>query len=177
MWIVKLALNRPYTFIVAAILILALGFTSIATTSTDVFPNIDIPVITVIWTYYGLPAKEMEQRITSFSEFAMLTVNDVKAIDSQTTSGAAIIKISFNPQVHIDAAMSQVGAAVSSIRFRMPPSVNPPWLLRFSASTVPILQLALSSDTLSESDMRRHEKGRNLSFRPYRSRIGCGGQI
>jgi multidrug efflux pump subunit AcrB len=152
MWIVKLALNRPYTFIVAAILILILGFTSIATTSTDVFPNIDIPVITVIWTYYGLPAKEMEQRITSFCEFAMLTVNDVKAIDSQTTSGAAIIKISFNPQVHIDAAMSQVGAAVSSIRFRMPPSVNPPWLLRFSASTVPILQLALSSDTLSESD-------------------------
>jgi len=104
MWIVKLALNRPYTFIVAAILILILGFTSIATTSTDVFPNIDIPVITVIWAYYGLPAKGMEQRITSFSEFAMLTVNDVKAIDSQTTSGAAIIKISFNPQVHIDAA-------------------------------------------------------------------------
>ncbi len=153
MWIVKLALNRPYTFIVAAILILILGFTSIATTSTDVFPNIDIPVITVIWSYSGLPAKEMEQRITSFSEFAMLTVNDVKAIDSQTTSGAAVIKISFNPQVHIDAAMSQVGAAVSSIRFRMPPSVNPPWLLRFSASTVPILQLALSSDTLSESDI------------------------
>ena len=153
MWIVKLALNRPYTFIVAAILILILGFTSIATTSTDVFPNIDIPVITVIWSYSGLPAKEMEQRITNFSEFAMLTVNDVKAIDSQTTSGAAVIKISFNPQVHIDAAMSQVGAAVSSIRFRMPPSVNPPWLLRFSASTVPILQLALSSDTLSESDI------------------------
>jgi multidrug efflux pump subunit AcrB len=95
----------------------------------------------------------MEQRITSFSEFAMLTVNDVKAIDSQTTSGASVIKISFNPQVHIDAAMSQVGAAVSSIRFRMPPSVNPPWLLRFSASTVPILQLALSSDTLSESEI------------------------
>jgi len=153
MWIVKLALNRPYTFVVAAILVVILGFTSIATTSTDVFPNIDIPVITVIWNYSGLPAKEMEQRITSFSEFAMLTVNDVKAIDSQTTSGASVIKISFNPQVHIDAAMSQVGAAVSSIRFRMPPSVNPPWLLRFSASTVPILQLALSSDTLSESEI------------------------
>src|SRR5258708_19280601 len=153
MWMVKLALNRPYTFIVAAILILCLGFPSIAATSTDVFPNIDIPVITVIWNYSGLPAKEMEQRITSFSEFAMLTVNDVKAIDSQTTRGAAVIKISFNPQVHIDAAMSQLVAAVSSIRFTLPPIVNPPWLLQFSASTVPILQLALSSDTLSESEI------------------------
>jgi CzcA family heavy metal efflux pump len=153
MWIVRLALNRPYTFIVAAILILVLGFSSIATTPTDIFPNIDIPVVTIIWSYSGLPAKEMEQRVTTFSEFVMAVVNDVKAIDSQTTSGASVIKISFQPQVHIDAAMSQVGAAVNSIRFRMPPGVNPPWILRFSASTVPIIQLALSSDTLSESEI------------------------
>jgi len=153
MWIVRLALNRPYTFIVASILILILGFTSIATTPTDIFPNIDIPVVTVIWSYSGLPAKEMEQRVTTFSEFVMAVVNDVKAIDSQTVNGASVIKISFQPQVHIDAAMSQVGAAVQSIRFRMPPGVNPPWILRFSASTVPIIQLALSSDTLSESEL------------------------
>src|SRR5580698_5871805 len=153
MWIVRLALNRPYTFIVASILILVLGFTSIATTPTDIFPNIDIPVVTVIWSYSGLPAKEMEQRITTFSEFVMAVVNDVKAIDSQTMNGASVIKISFQPQVHIDAAMSQVGAAVEAIRFRMPPGVNPPWILRFSASTVPIIQLALSSDTLSESEL------------------------
>jgi CzcA family heavy metal efflux pump len=153
MWIVRLALNRPYTFIVAAILILILGFSAIVTTPTDIFPNIDIPVVTVIWTYSGLPAKEMEQRVTTFSEFVMATVNDVKAIDSQTTSGASVIKISFQPQVRIDAAMSQVGAAVNSIRFRMPAGVNPPWILRFSASTVPIIQLALSSDTLSESEI------------------------
>jgi CzcA family heavy metal efflux pump len=153
MWIVRLALNRPYTFIVASILILIFGFTSIATTPTDIFPNIDIPQVTVIWTYSGLPAKEMEQRITTFSEFVMAVVNDVKSIDSQTTNGAAVIKISFQPQVRIDAAMSQVGAAVNSIRFRMPPGVNPPWLLRFSASTVPIIQLSLSSDTLSESEI------------------------
>ena len=153
MWIVRLALRRPYTFIVASILIIILGFSSIATTPTDIFPNIDIPVVTVIWSYSGLPAKEMEQRVTTFSEFVMAVVNDVKAIDSQTTSGASVIKISFQPQVRIDAAMSQVGAAVNSIRFRMPPGVNPPWILRFSASTVPIIQLSLSSDTLSESEI------------------------
>ncbi|HEY4047466.1 MAG TPA: efflux RND transporter permease subunit [Acidobacteriaceae bacterium] len=153
MWIVRLALNRPYTFIVVSILILVLGFTSIATTPTDIFPNIDIPVITVIWSYSGLPPKEMEQRITTFSEFVMALVNDVRAIDSQTVNGASVIKLYFQPQVHIDAAMSQVGAAVQAIRFRMPPGVNPPWTLRFSASTVPIIQLALSSDTLSESEL------------------------
>jgi multidrug efflux pump subunit AcrB len=153
MWIVRLALNRPYTFIVVSILILVLGCTSIATTPTDIFPNIDIPVITVIWSYSGLPPKEMEQRITTFSEFVMALVNDVKSIDSQTVNGASVIKIYFQPQVHIDAAMSQVDAAVEAIRFRMPPGVNPPWILRFSASTVPIIQLALSSDTLSESEL------------------------
>src|SRR5580692_2423698 len=153
MWIVRLALNRPYTFVVAAILILVLGLVSIATTPTDVFPNIDIPVVTIIWTYNGLSAKEMEGRITNFSEFVMAVVNDVKAIDSQTIKGASVIKISFQPQVHIDAAMAQVGAAVQSIKFRMPPGVNPPWILRFSASTVPIIQVALSSDTLSESEL------------------------
>jgi multidrug efflux pump subunit AcrB len=153
MWIVRLALNKPYTFIVAAILIVVLGVTSIATTPTDIFPNIDIPVVTVIWSYQGLSAKEMEQRVTTFSEFVMAVVNDVKAIDSQTVNGASVIKISFQPQVRIDAAMSQIGAAVNSIRFRMPPGVNPPWILRFSASTVPIIQLSLSSDTLSESEL------------------------
>jgi CzcA family heavy metal efflux pump len=153
MWIVRLALSKPYTFIVAAILILVLGFTSIATTPTDIFPDIDIPVVTVIWSYSGLSAKEMEQRVTTFSEFVMATVNDIKSIDSQTVNGAAVIKISFQPQVRIDAATSQIGAAVNSIRFRMPPGVNPPWILRFSASTVPIIQLSLSSDTPSESQL------------------------
>jgi multidrug efflux pump subunit AcrB len=109
--------------------------------------------VTVIWSYSGLPAKEMEQRITTFSEFVMAVVNDVKAIDSQTVNGASVIKLSFQPQVRIDAAMSQVDAAVNSIRFRMPPGVNPPWILRFSASTVPIIQLSLSSETLSESEI------------------------
>ena len=153
MWIVRLALNRPYTFIVAAILIVVLGVTAIVVTPTDIFPNIDIPVVTLIWSYSGLPAKDMEQRVTTFSEFVLAVVNDIKAIDSQTVNGASVIKISFQPQVRIDAAMSQIGAAVNSIRFRMPPGVNPPWIFRFSASTVPIVQLSLSSDTLSESEL------------------------
>jgi multidrug efflux pump subunit AcrB len=153
MWIVRLALNKPYTFVVAAILIVVLGTTSIATTPTDVFPNINIPVVTVIWTYSGLPPQEMEGRITAFTEFILGIVNDIKSIDSQTLDGASIVKIYFQPQVRIDAAMSQIGAAVDAIRFRMPPGVNPPFIFRFSASTVPVLQLSLSSDTLSEKEL------------------------
>jgi multidrug efflux pump subunit AcrB len=153
MWIVRLALNRPYTFIVASILILLLGVSSIGTMPTDIFPAIDIPVITVVYDYRGLQAQEMEQRITTFSEFIMSTVNDVKSIDSQTVRGYAVLMIYFQPQVRIDAAMAQVGAATQSIRFRFPAGVNPPWVLRFSASTVPIYQLALSSDTLSQSEL------------------------
>jgi multidrug efflux pump subunit AcrB len=153
MWIVKLALNRPYTFVVASILILLLGVSAIVTMPADIFPDIDIPVITVVYDYRGLQAQEMEQRITTFSEFIMSTVNDVKSIDSQTVRGYAVLMIYFQPQVHIDAAIAQVGAAVQAIRFRFPPGVNPPWVLRFSASTVPIYQLALSSDTLSQSEL------------------------
>jgi multidrug efflux pump subunit AcrB len=153
MWIVKLALNRPYTFIVASILILLLGVSSIATMPVDIFPTIDIPVITVVYDYRGLQAQEMEQRITTFNEFIMSTVNDVKSIDSQTVRGYAVLMIYFQPQVHIDAAIAQVGAAVQSIRFRFPPGVNPPWVLRFNASTVPIYQLALSSNKLSQSEL------------------------
>jgi multidrug efflux pump subunit AcrB len=153
MWIVKLALNRPYTFVVAAILILLLGVSSVLTMPTDILPNIDIPVITVVYDYRGLQAQEMEQRITTFSEFIMSTVNDVRSIDSQTVRGYAVLMIYFQPQVHIDAAIAQVGAATQSTRFRFPAGVNPPWVLRFSASTVPIYQLALSSNSLSQSEL------------------------
>jgi len=158
MWIVKLALNRPYTFVVAAILILLLGVASVETMPTDILPNIDIPVITVVYDYRGLQAQELEQRITTFSEFIMSTVNDVKSIDSQTVRGYAVLMIYFQPQVHIDAAIAQVGAATQSTRFRFPPGVNPPWVLRFTASTVPIFQLApLERFTLASGVVRlRH---------------------
>jgi multidrug efflux pump subunit AcrB len=151
MWIVRLALDRPYTFVVAAILILFLGLTAVVTTPTDIFPNIDIPVINVIWTYSGLPTEEMEKRITVYSEFVMAIVNDVKSIESQTLNGVATIKIYFQPQVRLDAATAQVASAVQAIQFRLPPGIHPPWILRFGASTVPIIQLALSSKTLNEA--------------------------
>lgn len=151
MWIVKLALDRPYTFVVAALLILLLGVFAIATTPTDIFPRIDIPVVSIIWTYTGLSTSEMEKRVTTFSEFVLATVNDIRSIESQTLNGVATIKVYFHPQVRIDAATAQINSAVNGIRFRMPPGINPPWILRFGADTVPIIQLALSSRVLSET--------------------------
>ncbi|MBV8549883.1 MAG: efflux RND transporter permease subunit [Acidobacteriaceae bacterium] len=151
MWIVKLAIDRPYTFVVAAILILFLGTAAIINTPTDIFPNIDIPVISVIWTYTGLPAEEVEKRITVYSEFVMAIVNDIRSIESQSLNGVATLKIYFNPQVRVDAATAQVGAAVQAIQFHLPPGIHPPWVLRFGASTVPIIQLALSSKVLNEA--------------------------
>src|SRR5882762_945340 len=151
MWIVKLALNRPYTFLVTAILILLLGVFSIARMPIDIFPVIDIPVVSIIWTYQGLPTPEMEKRVTTFSEFVLALVNDVKSIESQTLNGVSVVKIYFHPNVRIDAAMAQVTSAVQGIRFRMPPGINPPWILRFGADTVPVIQLSLSSKTLSEA--------------------------
>ncbi|HYO80836.1 MAG TPA: efflux RND transporter permease subunit, partial [Bryobacteraceae bacterium] len=153
MWIVKLALDRPYTFVVLAVLISLLGIYSVSNTPTDIFPKIDIPVVSIIWRYDGLPTNEMEKRVTTFSEFVMATVNDVRSIESQTLNGVSTIKVYFHPQVRIDAAMAQVVSAVQGIRFRMPPGINPPWILRFGADTVPIIQLALSSNTLSEATL------------------------
>src|SRR5260370_6134051 len=151
MWIVRLALDRPYTFVVLAVLILLLGVFAIQTTTTDIFPKIDIPVVSIIWTYTGLPTPDMEKRVTTFSEFVLATVNDIRALESQTLNGVATIKGYFPPQVRIDAAVAQINSAVNGIRFRMPPGINPPWILRFGADTVPVIQLGLSSKTLSEA--------------------------
>jgi multidrug efflux pump subunit AcrB len=151
MWIVRLALDRPYTFVVTAILIVLLGVFSVVRMPTDIFPVIDIPVVSIIWTYQGLPTPEMEKRVTTFSEFVLALVNDVKSIESQTLNGVSVVKIYFHPTVRIDAAMAQVTSAVQGIRFRMPPGINPPWILRFGADTVPVIQLSLSSKTLSEA--------------------------
>lgn len=153
MWIVRLALDRPYTIAVLAVLITLLGSFAVVKTPTDIFPEIDVPQITVIWSYQGLPTTEMEKRVTTFSEFVTALVNDVKSVESQTLNGVSVIKIYFHENVRIDSAMSQVNSAVNSIRFRMPPGINPPWILRFSASTVPVIQLSLSSKTLPESTL------------------------
>ncbi len=154
MWIVRLALRRPYTFVVAAILILLLGIVSIRNTPTDIFPNIDIPVVSVIWNYSGLPPSQMEKYITTFSEYSLSAgVNDVRSIESQTVNGAAVIKVYFQPNVKIAEAVAQVVSISQTIIRRMPLGTVPPLILRYEASSVPILQMSLSSNKLSESQL------------------------
>jgi CzcA family heavy metal efflux pump len=154
MWIVKLALNRPYTFVVMAILMVVLGVTSVTQMRTDIFPEIDIPVISMIWTYKGMDAEEFEKRITTFAEYALSgNVSDVKKIESQTLNGVSVIKIHFHQGADVGVAVAQVTSVAQAIRQIMPPSVQPPIILRFNASSVPIVQLSLSSETLSESEV------------------------
>jgi multidrug efflux pump subunit AcrB len=154
MWIVQLALRRPHTFIVMAVFIIFLGIVSIRRTPTDIFPEIGIPVVSVIWEYSGMSAKEMESRVTTYSEYTISSaVNDVKNIQSQTLNGISVIKIYFHPNVDIAAAVAQVAAISQTILAAMPPGMNPPIILQFSASSVPILQMSLSSKTLSDSQI------------------------
>ncbi|MCE9605660.1 MAG: efflux RND transporter permease subunit [Planctomycetia bacterium] len=154
MWIVKLALRRPYTFVVMAMLIVVLGATSINQMRTDIFPEIDIPVVNVIWTFKGMETNELERRITTYSEYAFTSnVTDIKRIESQTLNGVAVIKIFFHPSVDIATALSQVTSASQAIRALMPPGVQPPIIIRFNASSVPILQISLSSETMSEEEV------------------------
>ncbi len=154
MWIVQLALKRPYTFAVMALLIVVLGVTSASQMRTDIFPEIDIPVVTVIWTYKGMETSEVERRITTYSEYAISSnVNDIKRMESQTLNGVAVIKIYFHPGVDIGTALSQVTSVSQAIRAVMPPGIQPPIIVRFNASSVPILQIGLSSDTMSEEEV------------------------
>src|SRR5260221_6304367 len=154
MWIVRLALQQSYGFVVMVLVIIDLGVTSISQMRTDIFPEIDIPVVNVIWTYKGMETSEVERRITTYSEYAFTSnVNDIKRVESQTLSGVAVIKIHFHPAVDIGTALSQVTSASQSIRALMPPGIQPPIIVRFNASSVPILQIGLSSDTMSEEEV------------------------
>ena len=154
MWIVKLALRRPYTFVVVALLILLLGVTSIRNTPTDIFPEIDIPVVTVVWQYTGLSPDQMAKQITTFSEYTISSaVDNVKNIESQSLPGVSVIRIFFQPNVRIDAAIGQVTAVSQTILRRLPPGAQPPFIIRYNASSVPILQLALGSKTLTEAQL------------------------
>jgi multidrug efflux pump subunit AcrB len=154
MWLVRVALQRPYTFVVMSMLIVILGVFTILRMPTDIFPDIDIPVISVIWNYGGLPPEEMEQRITtSYERVLTTTVNDIEHIESQTLSGIAVIKIFFQPGASIDAATAQVTAISQTIVRQMPPGATPPLVIRYSASNVPILQIALESESLSEQQL------------------------
>ena len=154
MWIVKLGLERPYTFIVGALLVLVFGVLSLLTMPTDIFPEIKIPVVTIIWSYAGLAPEDMERRIVTVDERAMTTtVSDIEHIESQTVNGVAVIKVYFQPGASIDAAVSQITAISQAVVRVMPPGATPPLIIRFNASNVPILQVSLSSHSMSEQQM------------------------
>jgi multidrug efflux pump subunit AcrB len=154
MWIVRLALRRPYTFVVMAMLIVLLGGVTIARMPTDIFPDIDIPVIAVVWNYAGLPPDEMDKRIVANYERGLTTtVNDIEHIESQSLAGIAVVKIFFQPGAKIEAATAQVTAISQTSLRQLPPGATPPLIIRYSASNVAILQASLGSETLTEQQI------------------------
>ncbi len=154
MGIVRFALKFPHTLYVLAGLMLFLGGSAILVTPKDIFPPIKIPVVTVIWQYTGLTPEEMEQRVTTYSEYYVsASVSDVRNIESQTLSGLAVEKIYFQPNVNIDLAIAQLVSATNAVRALMPVGIQPPIIVQFDASSVPVLQLSLSSDTLNEQQL------------------------
>lgn len=154
MWLVRIALQRTYTFIVMSMLIVILGVFTITRMPTDIFPDIDIPVLSVIFNYGGLPPEEMEKRIVNnYERFLTTTVNDIDHIESQSLTGIAIIKIFLQPGASIEAATAQVTAVSQTAIRMMPPGISPPLIIRYSASSVPILQAALESESLSEQQL------------------------
>jgi len=154
MWIVKVALQRPYTFIMLAVLIVLMGTYAILHTATDIFPNIKIPIAAVIWRYNGILPEEIANRIVLFSErAAQTTVNDVEHTESQSVNGIAVVKYFFQPDVDQDLSLSQITGVSQTELAYSPPGTTPPYILSYSASSVPILQLALSSSTVSEAQI------------------------
>ncbi len=154
MWILRLALSRPYTFVVMAILIALLGGTAIVTMPVDIFPYINIPIVSVLWQYGGLSPDEMEKRVvTNFERSLTSNVNDIEHIESQSYNSIAVVKIYFHPNVQIDMAVAQVTAQMTSAVRNMPPGMFPGAVLKFDAASVPVLQLGLSSKTLREQDL------------------------
>src|ERR1700739_3455240 len=154
MGIVRFALKFPYTFYILAALIMFLGVSAIMVMPEDIFPEINIPVVSIIWQYTGLTSPEMEQRVSTYSQYAIsANVNGIKNIEAQTLNGLNVQKIYFQPDVSIDLAIAQVVSATNSIRALLPTGINPPIVVEFNASSVPVLQLALSSDRLNEQKL------------------------
>ena len=154
MWIVQLALRRPYTFIVLALLLLIVGVLTIVRTPKDIFPSIDIPVVSVIWSYNGLPPDEMSGRITGgFERVSLVSVNNIEHIESQSLNGIAVVKYFFHKGTNVDLSMSQLTAVSQSWLKQLPPGTTPPQILAYNASSVPIIQLALSSQTINEQGL------------------------
>ena len=154
MWIVRLALRRPYTFVVAAMLVLILGIYTILNTPTDIFPEINIPVISVAFQYTGMPPDEVEKRIVgTFERIVTTTVSDVEHTESTSLYGIGIIKIFFQKDANIDQATAEVTAIAQTAIRQMPPGIQPPLIIRYSASDVPILELSIGSKTIPEQDL------------------------
>ena len=154
MWIVRVAINRPYTFIVLALLLLIISPIVIMRTPTDIFPNVDIPVVAALWNYAGLSAEEMEERVASPYERSLTTVvTDIDHMESQTVNGRSITKVFFHPGTRVDLAMAEMTAVAQNAIHQMPPGSQSPYMLVYSASSVPILQLALSGQGLSEQQL------------------------
>src|SRR5262245_3362596 len=154
MGIVRFALRFPHTFYVLAILMLFLGITAIRTMPTDIFPEIRIPVVTVVWQYTGLSAPEMEQRVSTYSQYAISSsVTGIRNIEAQTLNGISVQKIYFQQDVNLDLAIAQIVSATNAIRALMPNGIQPPIVVQFNASSVPVLQLSLTSDNLSEQQL------------------------
>src|SRR5580700_3357854 len=160
-WIVQVALRRPYTFVVLAVLIALFGVRSALMTPTDIFPNINIPVISVVWTYTGLLPNDMSGRVIYYYERTLSAqVGDIEHIESQSLNGYGVVKIFFQKSVDIAAAMAQVTAASQTVLKLLPPGITPPYVLSYNASSVPILQMGLSSTSLPE--MRLFDLGQNF---------------
>src|SRR5262252_10603024 len=152
--LVRIALNRPYTFVVLALLILIIGPLAALRMPTDIFPNINIPIVAVAFQYTGLPPDQMSGRITTpFQRALTTTVNDIEHIEANSYTGFGIIKIFFQPTVDINTANAQVTAIAQTLLKQMPPGVTPPLILNYSASTVSIIQLALSGEGMTEQNL------------------------
>src|SRR6266481_72243 len=161
MWIVRFALKRPYTFVIVALLIAIFGVTSIVPTPTDLLPDIAIPIVSVIWTYSGMDADDMSKRIVGVCERALpTTVNNIQYTESQSYSGVGVIKIHFQPNVQIDLAIAQVTALSQSLLRLMPAGILPPYVLKYDASSVPIVQVSLGGQGLSQTEL--YDLGQNF---------------
>src|ERR1700739_4656548 len=154
MWIVRLALRRPYTFVVGSILILIMGGLAIVRTPTDIFPTIDIPVVSIIWSYNGLIPEDISDRIVSITERSLTTtVDNIEHIESQSLYGVAVVKVFLQPTANIQRGIAQITAVSQTQLKQLPAGTTPPLILAYSASSVPVLQLALSGQNLSEQEL------------------------
>jgi multidrug efflux pump subunit AcrB len=154
MWIVRLALRRPYTFVVMAVLIAILGTAAIISMPVDIFPYIDIPVVSVVWNYNGLSPEEMEKRmVTTFERAMTTTVNDIEHIESQSYTGVSVTRVYFQPNAKVEVALSQITAIAQTLLRAFPPGTQPPSIIKYDASSVPVLQLSLESSAMSEQEL------------------------